>query len=40
VATGTEKARGVRGALRGGLVDGLIIDASLALALLTEPYEG
>jgi DNA-binding transcriptional regulator LsrR (DeoR family) len=37
VATGTEKALGVLGAIRGGLVDGLIIDASLALALLSKP---
>jgi DNA-binding transcriptional regulator LsrR (DeoR family) len=37
VATGVEKAPGVLGALRGELVDGLIIDASLALALLSEP---
>lgn len=37
VATGTEKAPGVRGAIRGGLVDGLITDASLALALLSAP---
>ena len=37
VATGVEKARGVHGALRGALIDGLITDASLALALLSEP---
>jgi DNA-binding transcriptional regulator LsrR (DeoR family) len=37
LATGTEKTRGVVGALRGGLVDGLIVDASLALALVSEP---
>jgi DNA-binding transcriptional regulator LsrR (DeoR family) len=37
VATGTEKALGVLGAIRGDLVDGLIIDASLALALLSKP---
>ena len=37
VATGAKKAPGVLGALRGGLVDGLITDASLALALLSEP---
>jgi len=37
VATGTEKAQGVLGAIRGELVDGLITDASLALALLSEP---
>jgi len=37
VATGVEKAPGVLGALRGALVDGLITDASLALALLNEP---
>jgi DNA-binding transcriptional regulator LsrR (DeoR family) len=35
VATGAEKAPGVLGALRGGLVDGLVTDAALALALLT-----
>ena len=35
VATGVGKAPGVLGALRGELVDGLITDASLALALLT-----
>jgi DNA-binding transcriptional regulator LsrR (DeoR family) len=34
VATGVEKAPGVRGAIRGGIIDGLIADASLALALL------
>ena len=37
VATGTEKAHGVLGAIRGGLVDGIVVDASLALALLSEP---
>jgi DNA-binding transcriptional regulator LsrR (DeoR family) len=37
VATGPGKAPGVLGALRGGLVDGLITDASLALALVSEP---
>jgi DNA-binding transcriptional regulator LsrR (DeoR family) len=37
VATGVEKAPGMLGALRGELVDGLITDASLALALLSEP---
>jgi DNA-binding transcriptional regulator LsrR (DeoR family) len=37
VAMGVEKAPGVLGALRGELVDGLITDASLALALLNEP---
>ena len=37
VATGAEKAPGVLGALRGGLVDGLIADAALALALLSAP---
>jgi DNA-binding transcriptional regulator LsrR (DeoR family) len=36
VATGVEKAPGVRGAIRGGIVDGLITDASLALALLGD----
>ena len=35
VAAGVEKAQGVLGALRGGLVDGMIADASLALALLS-----
>jgi DNA-binding transcriptional regulator LsrR (DeoR family) len=40
VATGTEKSPGVLGALRGGLVDGLVTDASLALALLTQPRKG
>ena len=35
VATGVEKTAGVLGALRGGIVDGLITDASLALALLS-----
>jgi DNA-binding transcriptional regulator LsrR (DeoR family) len=39
VATGSEKAPGVLGAIRGELVDGLIIDASLALALLSEPHK-
>jgi DNA-binding transcriptional regulator LsrR (DeoR family) len=44
VATGVEKAPGVRGAIRGGIIDGLIADASLALALLAgagpvEPAE-
>jgi DNA-binding transcriptional regulator LsrR (DeoR family) len=39
VATGVEKAPGVLGALRGELVDGLITDASLALALLSEPLK-
>ena len=37
VATGAEKAPGVLGAMRGELVDGLITDASLALALVSEP---
>jgi DNA-binding transcriptional regulator LsrR (DeoR family) len=37
VASGTEKARSVLGAIRGELIDGLITDASLALALLSEP---
>jgi len=37
VATGPDKAPGVLGALRGELVDGLITDASLALALVSEP---
>jgi len=35
VVTGVEKMPGVLGALRGGLVDGLVTDAALALALLT-----
>jgi DNA-binding transcriptional regulator LsrR (DeoR family) len=35
LATGAEKAPGVLGALRGRIVDGLITDASLALAILT-----
>jgi len=35
VATGVDKMPGVLGALRGGLVDGLVTDAALALALLT-----
>ena len=34
VATGTGKASGVLGAVRGGVLDGLITDAALALALL------
>ena len=34
VAVGAAKAPGVRGAIRGGIVDGLIADAGLALALL------
>jgi DNA-binding transcriptional regulator LsrR (DeoR family) len=37
IATGPEKAPGVLGAIRGGIVDGLITDASLALALLSVP---
>jgi DNA-binding transcriptional regulator LsrR (DeoR family) len=37
VATGPDKAPGVLGALRGELVDGLITDASLALALMSAP---
>jgi DNA-binding transcriptional regulator LsrR (DeoR family) len=37
VATGPDKAPGVLGALRGGVVDGLITDASLALMLLSGP---
>jgi DNA-binding transcriptional regulator LsrR (DeoR family) len=37
VATGTEKVHGVLGAIRGGFVDGLMTDASLALALMNEP---
>lgn len=35
VATGAEKTRGVLGALRGGLINGLITDASLAHSVLT-----
>jgi DNA-binding transcriptional regulator LsrR (DeoR family) len=35
VVTGAEKAPGVLGALRGGIVDGLIADASLVHAVLT-----
>ena len=35
VATGPEKTSGVLAALRGGLVDGLIIDAGLAHSILT-----
>jgi DNA-binding transcriptional regulator LsrR (DeoR family) len=38
VATGAEKAPGVRGALRGRLIDGLITDAGLALTLLSGPH--
>ncbi|MDT7580937.1 MAG: hypothetical protein QOK35_2201, partial [Pseudonocardiales bacterium] len=34
VATGVDKVAGVLGALHGGLVDGLVADAGLALALL------
>lgn len=37
VATGPEKAPGVRGALAGELIDGLVADAGLALALLSGP---
>ena len=40
VATGVEKTPGVLGALRGGLVDGLIVDAALAIALVSEPRSG
>ncbi len=36
VATGAEKAPGVLGALRGGIVDGLVTDASLATTILTQ----
>ena len=39
VATGTEKAPGILSAVRGGLVGGLITDASLALALLAGPRQ-
>jgi DNA-binding transcriptional regulator LsrR (DeoR family) len=35
VVTGAEKVPGVLGALRGGMIDGLILDASLALVLLS-----
>jgi DNA-binding transcriptional regulator LsrR (DeoR family) len=35
VATGPEKVPGVLGALRGELIDGLVTDAGLALALLS-----
>jgi DNA-binding transcriptional regulator LsrR (DeoR family) len=35
VVTGAEKVPGVLGALRGGMIDGLILDANLALALLS-----
>lgn len=37
VATGGNKAPGVLGAIRGRLIDGLIADAALALALVSEP---
>ena len=40
VATGLEKVTGVLGALRGGIIDGLITDASLALALITATDPG
>jgi DNA-binding transcriptional regulator LsrR (DeoR family) len=40
VATGAEKAPGVLGAIRGGIIDGLITDASLALALLSVASRG
>ena len=40
VATGVDKVPGVLGALRGELVDGLITDAALALALLSEGRKG
>jgi DNA-binding transcriptional regulator LsrR (DeoR family) len=40
VATGAEKAPGVLGALRGKVVDGLITDAGLALALLGGQGDG
>ena len=39
IATGAEKAPGVLGALRGELVDGLVTDAALALALLAGPLD-
>ena len=37
VATGGNKAPGVLGAIRGRLIDGLVADAALALALISEP---
>ena len=40
VATGVDKVPGVLGALRGGLVDGLVADAGLALALLDGAVPG
>jgi len=40
VATGPEKVPGVLGALRGRIIDGLVTDAGLALALLSGPSEG
>jgi DNA-binding transcriptional regulator LsrR (DeoR family) len=40
VATGAEKAPGVLAAIRGDIVDGLITDAGLALALLTGTVHG
>jgi DNA-binding transcriptional regulator LsrR (DeoR family) len=40
VVTGADKAPGVLGALRGKVVDGLITDAGLALALLSGEGEG
>jgi DNA-binding transcriptional regulator LsrR (DeoR family) len=36
VAAGRQKARAVLGALRGGLLDGLVCDSDLALAVLAE----
>jgi DNA-binding transcriptional regulator LsrR (DeoR family) len=36
VAVGVEKGPGLRGAIRGGIIDGLITDAGLALALLSD----
>jgi DNA-binding transcriptional regulator LsrR (DeoR family) len=36
VAVGAEKAPGVRGAIQGGVIDGLVTDAGLALALLDD----
>jgi DNA-binding transcriptional regulator LsrR (DeoR family) len=40
VAAGRQKARAVLGALRGGLLDGLVCDSDLALAVLAESRAG
>jgi DNA-binding transcriptional regulator LsrR (DeoR family) len=40
VAAGRQKARAVLGALRGGLLDGLVCDSDLALAVLAEAGAG